>query len=199
LADNSFEIRCGLMDAVFQQSIRVVRKLHTPNDFAPRAELERGYWPSRRAISGLQGHSSGPSLAVTFTYSSPSSCHAVPPGTNPGSQIRHRNCESQYLVDARSNRARHGARVREWCDGECQPTVRQVRYSSPSSPSGSPNLAVIQFPQEVTFHEWNGAISFQTIDVGIGDWLGCSSARRRHDVSGVTTDVFGALRRSFCP
>jgi hypothetical protein len=63
--------------------------------------LNGACWPSRRAISGLQGHSSGPLLAVTFTYSSPSSCQAGRPGTNQGRQIRHRNCESQYLVLAR--------------------------------------------------------------------------------------------------
>jgi hypothetical protein len=58
--------------------------------------LNGDYWPSRRAISGLRSRSSGPSPVVTFARSSPNSCHAAPPGTNQGRQIRHRNCESQY-------------------------------------------------------------------------------------------------------
>ena len=35
----------------------------------------------------------------------------------------------------------------------------------------------MQFLQEVTFPRWNGAISSQTIDLGIGDCMGYGSAR----------------------
>jgi hypothetical protein len=36
----------------------------------------------------------------------------------------------------------------------------------------------MQFLQEVTFLRWNGAISFQTIDLGIGDCMGYGSGLR---------------------
>ena len=75
----------------------VQRKLLTPSDFATRADLERGLLAFQaryqRAARPFKWTFTRRDLHVLLTKLKPQ----LPPGTNQGRQIRHRNCKSQYL------------------------------------------------------------------------------------------------------
>ena len=84
--------RCGALRVHLQHVNRLARRHACAS--AARRVTSYSDEPDRLTFAQQQR----PSLAVTFMHSSPSSCHAVPPATKQGRQIRHRNCESQYLV-----------------------------------------------------------------------------------------------------
>ena len=93
--------RCGALRVHLQHVNRLARRHACAS--AARRVTSYSDEPDRLTFAQQQR----PSLAVTFMHSSPSSCHAVPPATKQGRQIRHRNCEFAVLSCAGPARGVH--------------------------------------------------------------------------------------------